>query len=342
MTERHPISSRSSGFAMLLALAMSAPAAAQDVKGSADHPLISRFAGSTIVRYRTADFDEYRLVTGPINGYRGGKRAAARGTEIDDENSMRLEGRLTMITYEAPQNSSTLEIMRSYQNALTGAGFETIFQCSGRECAGTQPPPACSLCGDWLNAFPKAIMHRANMTLSGRVHEDQRYLAMRRRRPEGEVYVSLLVMDLKRPLTQLDVVEVASLRGDLVTVDAATMAREIETTGSVSLYGIYFDTGRAEVKPESDAALQQISTLMKQRPGLELYVVGHTDNTGTFDTNRTLSEQRARAVVNALVSRYGVNASRLTPTGVGPVAPVGSNATEEGRAKNRRVELVAR
>ena len=247
--QRHPDNPRPFCLAMLLALAVPAPAAAQDVKGSADHALISRFEGSTIIKYQATDFDEYRLVTGPINGYRSGDRAVARGTEIDDKNSMRLEGRLTMITYEAPQKSSTFQILRSYQNALQAAGFETTFECSGRKCAGEPPPAACYLCGNWLNAFPEAIMHRANLTLSGSVHENQRYLAARRRRPEGDVYVSLLVLDLKQPLTQLDIVEVKALRGGLVTVDAATMAREIETTGSVSLYGIYFDTGARRSSP---------------------------------------------------------------------------------------------
>lgn len=326
----------------LAVLGVSAQAAAQDVAGSADHGLVSRFEGSIIVRYRSAEFEEYRLVNRTMNGYRGGNQAVPNAEVIGEDNSIRLEGRLTMITYEAPANSSTLEVFRSYERALTGAGFEPVFQCSGRECAGERPPPACRLCGDYLNKFPKGIMDRAGMTLSGRVHEDQRYLAARLRRPDGDVYVSLLVLSLQQPLAQLEIVEVEPMREGLVTVDAAAMAREIEASGSVALYGIHFDTGLAEIKPESEPALEQIRALLEQRSGLQLFVVGHTDNTGSFDTNRTLSEARAQAVVDALVSRHGVDAGRLTPYGVGPLSPVAPNSSEEGRAQNRRVELVAR
>ncbi len=341
---RPRIPSRSSGVVFGLALLLAPPVAthAQDVAGSSDHPLVSRFQGSRIVKYRSSDFDQYRLVTKPINGYRSGIRAEPVAAVIDGRNSRPVEGRLTMITYEAPQNSTTLEILRSYERALKGARLEAIFQCAGRECAGKAPPPACRLCGDYLNTFAKGIMHRAGMNLSGPVYEGQRYLAGRLHGPDGDVYVSLLVLNLKKPLTQLDIVEVKPMEEDLVTADAAAMARDINAKGSVSVYGIYFDTDRADLKPASGPVLMQIGELLRQQPDLRLFVVGHTDNTGTVERNRALSEARARAVVDALVAHYGVDARRLSPWGVGPLAPVASNATEQGRARNRRVELVAR
>lgn len=125
-----------------------------------------------------------------------------------------------------------------------------------------------------------------------------------------------------------------------VVADAGAMRKSIRETGKAALYGIYFDTGKAEVKPESKQALEQIAKLLKSDAGLKLYVVGHTDNTGIFDANIKLSQDRAAAVVNALVSSYGIPASRLKACGDGPTAPVASNDTEEGRALNRRVELV--
>lgn len=329
--------------ASLLIAVPSASAVAQDVEGARDHAMISRFEGSTIVKYRFAEFDEYRLINQTINGYRGGREGLRYDNVIDGENSMPLEGRLTMITYEAPEGSSTLQIFRSYERALQNAGFESVFQCSDRECAGEQPPPACTLqCGDWVNKFPRAIMGRAGLTLTGAPHRDQRYLAARLSRPEGDIYVALLVLALAKPLAQLDIIEVEGMEEGLVTVDAAAMARDIETTGSVALYGIHFDTGLAEIKPESEPMLREIAALLQQRPQLQLFVVGHTDNTGTFETNRTLSEARARAVVDALTSRHGVDARRLTPYGVGPLSPVAPNTTEDGKAMNRRVELVAK
>jgi len=125
-----------------------------------------------------------------------------------------------------------------------------------------------------------------------------------------------------------------------VVADAGTMGKSIKETGKATLYGIYFDTGKSDIKPESDASLKEITQLLKNEPALKLYVVGHTDNTDIFESNIKLSQDRATAVVNALVNGHGVNASRLKAYGDGPSAPVATNDTEEGRALNRRVELV--
>ena len=125
-----------------------------------------------------------------------------------------------------------------------------------------------------------------------------------------------------------------------IVADAAAMSGDLKTMGHVALYGIYFDTGRAEVKPESKPALEEIAKLMKGDPALKLKVVGHTDLVGTQEANLKLSQARGEAVVQALVSQHGIVPARLKGYGVGPLAPVATNDTEEGRAKNRRVELV--
>jgi OmpA-OmpF porin, OOP family len=315
-------------------------AAAEDVKNSSDHPMVSRFEGSVIKGYRAVKFDEYRLVKAPINGYRNGKQLPPEQI-LDDSNSVALEGRVTRIRYDAPENSSTLQIFRSYQRALEGSGFKTIFSCSNMECVGNTPPTDCIGCA-WELSFANAILRRANFSLHGAIHEDQRYLAARLQRAEGDVYVSLLVVGLKQPLTQLDIVEEAALAEGLVSVDATAMAKEIKNTGSVSLYGIYFDTDSASITSPSEPTLKQIAELLRNDGALGLLVVGHTDNTGSFQRNVTLSNDRAKAVVGALVSRYKIPQDRLTAFGIGPSAPVATNATDTGRAKNRRVTLVAR
>jgi OmpA-OmpF porin, OOP family len=126
----------------------------------------------------------------------------------------------------------------------------------------------------------------------------------------------------------------------VVEANAEVMNNDISTTGHVSVYGIYFDTAKADIKPESDAAIAEIAKLLQNSSALNLYVVGHTDNTGTFDGNMKLSKDRAAAVTAALVSKHGIASSRLKAYGVGSLSPVASNKTEEGKAKNRRVELV--
>jgi len=137
----------------------------------------------------------------------------------------------------------------------------------------------------------------------------------------------------------LYVVEKQAMNQDIVA-DAAALAGDLKSSGHVALYGIYFDTGSAVLKPESEAALGEITRLLQGDAALKLHVVGHTDNVGTLESNLKLSQARAEAVVQALVTKHGIAAARLKSGGVGSLCPVAANDAEEGRAKNRRVELV--
>ncbi len=135
------------------------------------------------------------------------------------------------------------------------------------------------------------------------------------------------------------IVERGAMKQDIVA-DAAAFADGIKATGHVAVYGIYFDSGRSEIKPESAQAIGEIAKLLKGDPGLKVFVVGHTDATGGVESNLKLSQDRAQAVIQALTRDHGIDATRLRPFGNGPFAPVATNDTDEGRAKNRRVELV--
>jgi len=138
---------------------------------------------------------------------------------------------------------------------------------------------------------------------------------------------------------RLNIVEREIMKQEVVA-NADAMGNDINNSGHVAVYGIYFETGKADINPESAAAISQISILLTNDKSLKLYVVGHTDNVGTIETNMKLSKERADAVVNSLITSYGIPAERLKSFGVASLAPVVSNDTEEGRAKNRRVELV--
>ena len=140
-------------------------------------------------------------------------------------------------------------------------------------------------------------------------------------------------------LIWLTIVEKAGMAQDIVA-NADAFGNDIKSTGHAAVYGIYFDTGKSEVKSESQAALQEVAKLLSSDPGLKLLVVGHTDSVGQLEANMKLSQARAEAVVQALTKSHGVAATRLKAQGAGPIAPVATNRTEEGRAKNRRVELV--
>ncbi len=180
---------------------------------------------------------------------------------------------------------------------------------------------------------------------------DQRYTAAEL--PESGAHVSVLTYTIVAPgksdvcygfngrtIAVVDILEAKEREKKMVTVDAGAMAKAIESSGRVALYGIYFDFNKADLKPESNATLQEMAELLKETPSRKLLVVGHTDNVGTFAFNMDLSQRRAAAVVAALTTRFGIAKERLTPVGVSFASPVASNGDEAGRAKNRRVELV--
>jgi OmpA-OmpF porin, OOP family len=125
-----------------------------------------------------------------------------------------------------------------------------------------------------------------------------------------------------------------------VVADAKSLMSDIQATGHASVYGIYFDFDKANIKPESEPAIKEIAKLLQGNKGLKLYLVGHTDNVGTLDYNMKLSKARSDAVMKELATKYKIPSERLKAYGVGSLAPVASNRADEGRAKNRRVELV--
>jgi outer membrane protein OmpA-like peptidoglycan-associated protein len=125
-----------------------------------------------------------------------------------------------------------------------------------------------------------------------------------------------------------------------IVANAEVFSKDIKATGHTAVYGIFFDTGKSVIKPESEVALGEIAKLLKDDPGLKVNVVGHTDSVGGIDSNMKLSQDRANAVMQALVGKHAIATTRLKAYGVGPLAPVASNDTEGGRARNRRVELV--
>ena len=296
----------------LLGLLLMAPQAnSQDREGSKDHPLISRYPGGVINGYSQKEFDEYEL---PLSKVADGKYAKTQ----------HVEGKVTAIHYDSPSGRSALEIYRNYEGALQRAGFQTLFSCGPKAC-GDSPPGG---------AFPLDDAF-------GNYSDQTRYLAAKLPRPQGDVYVALWVYDSSFDIKQfLAVVESKPMESGLVSVNAGDLAADILRAGHASVYGIYFDTGKADVKTESDAALKEIAKLLQQDPQLRLYVVGHTDNQGSLDMNLDLSKRRADAVLSALSGKYGVPAARLRALGDGPSAPVATNDTEEGRSRNRRVELV--
>jgi outer membrane protein OmpA-like peptidoglycan-associated protein len=317
---------------LLPVVSMNALGQKQDSPGTADHPLVSRYTGSFIDGQQVLDFDSYTLPVGPVVMNSENKRVPSE--------KISLEGKITRTLYRGPKERSSLEILRNYQSALESAGFKILYNCGGKDCG---------MLFHWV--FYKEREQRILSTkTSGSafdIPQDLRYLAAKGTVGDRTVHVSVLVAFdggfsklSKQPVTLLEVIESESMDTGMVTIDAEAMAKGIDATGHVAIYGVYFDTNSAEIRAESSATLTEISKLLNGRPSLKLLVVGHTDNQGDYDYNIGLSGRRAEAVTRALTGQFGINVSRLRSAGVGFLAPIASNDTAAGREKNRRVELV--
>jgi OOP family OmpA-OmpF porin len=289
-----------------------AVAQTRDVAGARDFPGIGRFAGSVATGYEVKDFDAVRLQAAP---FRDGKPTDAR----------RIEGRVTRIAYRTGPGPSILEVSRNFETQLAKAGFATLLSCETAACGDipfTENVDVLPIPAMWIDGF------------------DYRYYAGRKAEDGRETYAGVLVSKSNDQIyAQLTVVTVGAIENKMV--DAAAMAKGLGEKGHVALYGIYFDTDKAVIKPESRPTLDEIAKLLRGTPQLNVAIVGHTDSQGTFDYNMDLSRRRAEAIVAELGTRYGIARPRLRAAGVGYLAPVGSNASEAGRALNRRVELVA-
>lgn len=306
-------------FALIFTLITPVTGYAADIKGAKDHPAISRYDGASITGYQVEKFQSYGLLIGPVS--------QGDGKAGNPKSVKPLEGKVTAISYLGPEDRTTLEIFRNYEQELKADGYEVLYQCALKAC-GSQ--------FHWT-AVSGGLMIG--------VSEEQRYLAARKPRAEGDIYVSLYMNQnkaagKKAARIQLDVIEVQPMQTGMVTVDATAMAKGIGEEGHIAIYGIYFDTDKAEIKPESKPSLDEIAKLLKKVTTLKLIIVGHTDNQGTLAYNMGLSKRRAAAVVRALTTQYGIAPARLQSQGVAFLAPVASNRNEAGRAKNRRVELV--
>lgn len=303
-----------------------------------DHPLIGRYEGAEQVgRYDTA-FDEVEVMNGPISGARG---AGAPGW-------LRLEGAVTLLYYRLPAGRSSLEVLRNYQASLEGKGFRTLFTCAtgNGSCYLTRPGRSPDTA-----PYDFALALDANPELP-RLDGDfirnyfgtqARYLLARRDGPDGTVYASLSIAEHDRGNHAfIRVVQTQPMDADKIGfVDADAMSRGIADSGRISLYGIHFDFDKDTLRDDSEPTLAEILRLLRAQPDLRLTVVGHTDAQGGAAYNQDLSRRRAATVV-AWLERRGIDAARLASRGAGAGEPVAANDNEEGRARNRRVELVRR
>jgi outer membrane protein OmpA-like peptidoglycan-associated protein len=330
--------------ALIVASIFCAPisaAHAADVPGSKDPPGFKRFEGSEIIHYATSGYEPYFLARG--EGSIG----------VGFEKEERVEGATIHVVYKGPAGTSALEVFRNYEQLLSDLGFEETFKLDTGSFGYLSSPD-----------FYKRVYFQSGY-LARKAHEDSpyqdsknQYYASGKKTVDGQtVSVAVLAVEgaemswrepsVKQPIAikadqaviGVDVITGKQINYRMVEVKADDMAKALASDGKLDLYGILFDIDKTDLKPESKTTLDEVAKLLKADPALKLEVAGHTDNTGNAEHNMKLSAGRAAAVVNALVTNYGIDKARLQPNGYGDTKPVAPNDTDQNRAKNRRVEL---
>jgi outer membrane protein OmpA-like peptidoglycan-associated protein len=228
--------------------------------------------------------------------------AVGRGPD-GNPSRRRVEGDVTNIVYfhnELDKQPSALQLIRNYQNAIRAIGGEVVYE-----------------------------------RLPGENDGGETTLRVVGGGKEVWVLVEPGIFSAPTQSYRLAIVEVAAMQQ---VVSANKMLDEINKNGFIALY-VNFDTGKAELKPDAQATVREIVAMLKAAPTLRIAIEGHTDNVGGAAANKALSDNRARSVMNAVVAG-GIATGRLSAAGYGAERPIADNRGEEGRAKNRRVELV--
>lgn len=336
---------RHAAFACLLLSSATLPCAqaqnaglGPDAPNSQDHPLVQRFTGSALIGYAKAEWEAAQVPTSPQ------VTPQQRFKELQT-----VEGTVTRLVYLSPSGKSPLEVYRNYEQALSAAGLKRKLSCE-KDCyelfqalkLSLNPTQGLS----WNDKFYVTKTDSTFQSYNALYYKDARLLSGSLLRGGVETQVLLLTTRAGNDAsdfaaTYLQIIEPKAMQTGQVTVDAKALQSGLQKDGKIALYGLFFDTGKAEIKPESKAQLDEMAKLLQSQAQLKVHIVGHTDNVGSLEANQSLSQARAQAVAAALSKPpYNIAATRLSARGVASLAPVASNADEAGRARNRRVELV--
>lgn len=262
---------------------------------------------------------------------------------------------MTRAIYIAPLGRSSLEVTANFVDSLTAKGFEPVFRCTGAECGES----FVTLKYRWDKPETKVLgtdyEHKRKLMVDAAFDQlvDVRYGLFKKATAEGDTYVAIYAGvhrggsfgDSSAALADrsgvlLEIVEPRAMEKRMAMVSADEIGGDLASKGKAVFYGILFDFDKADIKPESEPQLAEMAKFLRASANLRAFVIGHTDNKGSLEYNVTLSNKRADAVVKALAARHGIDPKRLTARGLGPLAPVATNRTEDGQSRNRRVELV--
>lgn len=313
-------------------------AVAQANEPGTDLPFLQRYPGSTMEHYTTRQYDDVHMPLGPFK--ENDQTNTSRG--VSPTRSQAVEGQVVYIDYDTPKDRSSLEIMSNYRQTLEREGFQVLWQCARNQCnvdghgnVGTEYDPIWQSSGRSFGTFFS--------------NGDGRMLTARLDSANGaQTWVYLWVAgpgnayggygETKMYAVQTKPMQTGLVQGSTELLTAAAMGQALGRQGRFAMH-LPFDFNQATLRPDAMAQVRQLAQALQSHPTWRIGLDGHTDAVGSPAFNQKLSTERAAAVKAALVS-LGVPASQVATRGLGATQPVASNATEEGRAQNRRVEVV--
>lgn len=299
-----------------------------DIENSKDYPLISRFDGSFIEFYKETKWGAYKL---PVND---------KGV-LDWDNPKVLEGKVIRIQYSASIDNNSEFVLQNYKAAFKKADFNILIAIANEELGVSDRPHTWHAMYYTSDGYYKCLNNsKFGLGINFPIWKNNHsFIAACGNKDGKDIYAIIytVVSDNITLITQ-DIIEVEAVETGMVS--AENIAKGIQTDGHIAIYNILFETGKSDIKPESEVVIKSVADYMNNNTNKKFYIVGHTDNAGDFLANMTLSENRAKAVLNELITKYAIKAEQLKAYGVSSLAPIASNSTEEGKAKNRRVDIV--
>ena len=305
------------------------PPRKSDKTGSGDYPGISRYEGAVIQEYQVINYTDFYLGLGePVE-----KDFAGHGKFF--KKSITVKGKLFNIQYLIPIQEGVLKLYENYNNALKLANYNILYVEHNKN--------SCFYSEDYYGGDAGPLTKQTRDFYGVKCDKDYYYVVAKGVRDSLDIYLALYICPGGNygqdfVIVNQSVIEAVPLELGLVKAD--NIAQNIRFTGHSIFYDIHFATGSDKIEESSNAQIKEIASYIQANPNKKYFIVGHTDNVGDFASNITLSENRAKNVMNELISKYNVDANQLKAYGVANLSPVTSNNTDKGKARNRRVEIV--
>ncbi len=308
-------------FVMLFSLNLTAQN--NDVQAAQDYPLIQRFPNSNIVFYKVFKWEEYKVPMVKLS------YAEDKGRYFP--HMLKTSGKLIRYQYTTSADNNPAYVYKTYLDNLQKNGFSILVKGKGIDGIGCNSEDFCNF------YYNNKMTGQFGLKYYPRGKDTHCFIVARKSVRDKNIYSVIYISGFSdQTLITQDVMEA----NEEDILNSRNISQNIAAYGHITIYSILFEPGKAEIKPESEHTLKAIADYLNSHSDKKFVIVGHTDNTGDFDANVQLSQKRAQAVMQKLINQYGANANQLRAYGDGPTAPIASNLTDNGKAQNRRVDIV--